>query len=251
MGNLLPGRFLCNRLTQAVLLFIYFWWRILIKGFQSTFQLFCGTNQRESWSAANHQRSSLIWPRKQTVWLRGMDNSENWGQQTWVSSHFAEKVWPNTVLLVSGSCFSNLSPLWLSEVQATGRPCLWTPHGSCHLKGSQAEAGVLLGNSPHSRMSAVGKTDPSLEHWHIWRWYPWELKPMAFYFRSCLSYVRKHDSGYPVFLLDPCLFPIGPEIVTLEHSLQVLTEFSPPSSSFTLFYSDLLQITFILKEFFF
>lgn len=31
---------------------------------------------------------------------------------------------------------------------------------------------------------------------------------MAFYFRSCLSYVKKHDSGYPFPLLDPYLFPI-------------------------------------------
>lgn len=39
---------------------------------------------------------------------------------------------------------------------------------------------------------------------------------MAFYFRSCLSYVKKHDSGYPFPLLDPYLFPIGWEIIALK-----------------------------------
>lgn len=157
MGNLLPGRFLCNRLTQAVLLFIYFWWRILIKGFQSTVQLFRGTNQRESWSAANHQRSSLIWPGKQTVWLGGMDNSENGGQQTWVSSHFAEKVWPNTVLLVSGSCFSNLSPLWLSEVQATGGLAFELLMAPATSKAPRQRLGFCLGTLLTAGCQQLGK----------------------------------------------------------------------------------------------
>lgn len=109
IGTLTPGRFLCSKLTQVVLLFVYIWWQILIKGFQSTFSCSMDPARRESWSAANRQRSSLIWPRER--WDRGVDSSENWAQQTWVSSLFAEKVWPNTVLLVSGSCFSNLSPL--------------------------------------------------------------------------------------------------------------------------------------------
>lgn len=156
----------------------------------------------------------------------GVGDSENRAQQKWISSLCAEKAWPNTVLLVSGSCFSNLSPQWLLEVQATGRPCLWTPHGSCHLKGSQSEACVLLGTSPHSRVSAVGKTDPPLEHWHIWRWYPWDLKPRAFYFRSCLSHAKKHDSGFPFSLLDPFLFPGGQEVITWEHSLRVFMKSS-------------------------
>lgn len=118
IGTLTPGRFLCSKLTQVVLLFVYIWWQILIKGFQSTFSCSMEPARRESWSAANCQRSSLIWSRERCD--RDVDSAENRAQQTWVSSLFAEKVWPNTVLLVSGSCFSNLSPLWLLEVQATG-----------------------------------------------------------------------------------------------------------------------------------
>ena len=75
MGNLTPGGFLYNDLTQVVLLFIYFWWQILIKGFQSKpFSWSMNPARRESWSAADRQRSSPTWPREQynsEVWVTG------------------------------------------------------------------------------------------------------------------------------------------------------------------------------------
>lgn len=82
---------------------------------------------------------------------------------------------------------------------------------------------VLLGISPHSRASAVGKADP-LTYLKV---IPLRLETYGFLFQELPVTCQETRLRLPTLLLCPSWLPIEWEIVTFEHTLQVFTESSP------------------------